>query len=213
MRVLKVDPLRPDPEAIRNAAEAIRSGGLVIFPTETVYGLGANALDAAAVQRVFEAKGRPADSPLAVQVGDKAAIAEVTTDLSATARRLIDSLVPGPITLVMKRSGAVPPIVSGGRDTIGVRVPDNPVALALLKEVGGPIVATSANRSSQCEPSHAAEAVRQIGSFVDVVLDAGPGGYGVASTVVDTTVSPVRILRRGALSVEDVRRVVGEFVE
>ena len=186
---------------------------MVIFPTETVYGLAANALDRDAVHKVFDAKLRPSALPLPVQVGDRASIEEVAVELSRDAMRLAESFMPGPITLVVRRSPAIPDIVTAGGETVGVRIPDNTVALALLKEVGGPIVATSANVSGREEPRDAADAIRQIGGSVDVVLDAGPARYGKPSTVVDTTVSPPRILRKGALSADEIDKALGELVE
>lgn len=213
MRILKVDPAKPESEAIREAADAIRAGRLVIFPTETVYGLAANALDAEAVRRVFEAKKRPLSMPLPVQVGDKARIAEVAVELSRTARLLIERFMPGPVTLILRRNPAIPDLVASGGDTVGVRIPDNPVALALLQEAGVPIVATSANLSGQPDPLDADAAMKQVGGFVDVSLDAGPSLLGHASTVVDATVDPPRLLRRGALTIEQIREVIGDLVE
>jgi L-threonylcarbamoyladenylate synthase len=213
MRIFKVDPETPEPEAIREAGEAIRSGQLVIFPTETVYGLAANALDCEAVRMVFQAKRRALSIPLPVQVGDRARIAEVAVELSRAARLLIERFMPGPITLVLRRNPAIPNVVTAGGDTVGVRIPDNPVALALLKEAGMPIVATSANLSGRPEPLNADEAVEQVGKCVDIVLDAGPSRLGRASTVIDTTVDPPRVLRRGALTVKEIREVIGELVE
>jgi L-threonylcarbamoyladenylate synthase len=213
MRVLRVDPEEPDLELIREAASVIRSGGLVIFPTETVYGLACNALDPSAVRKVFAAKQRPISAALPIQVGDKSSLAEVADELSGVALRLAERYMPGPITLIVRRNGRIPDVVTAGAETVGVRIPDNRIALALLKEVGGPIVATSANISGCSDPTSADEAVSQIGEHVDIVLDAGQSEHGVASTVVDTTVNPPRVLRKGAISVEDIRQVVGEVIE
>ncbi|MDO8586887.1 MAG: L-threonylcarbamoyladenylate synthase [Armatimonadota bacterium] len=213
MRVLKVDSADPDVAAVREAAAVIRAGGLVIFPTETVYGLAANALDPQAVMKVFEAKKRPLMAALPVQVGYRAKLEEVSDELSEAARLLSERWMPGPITLVVRRKAGIPDIVTAGGDTVGVRIPDDPVALAILREVGTPIVATSANVSGEPDPRDAEEAIRQVGAFVEVVLDAGPARYGMASTVVDTTVAPPRILRAGAISADEIRKTVGELVE
>ncbi|MDO8682150.1 MAG: L-threonylcarbamoyladenylate synthase [Armatimonadota bacterium] len=213
MRIFKVDPDNPDPIAIREAAEAIHGGGLVIFPTETVYGLAANALNPDAVMGVFLAKGRAFGCPLPVQVGDKAKIGEVAVELSEAAIRLAERFMPGPITLIVRRSSIIPDVVTAGGATVGVRIPDDPVALSLLRDANTPIVATSANISGQSEPRDAEEAIRQVGALVDVVLDAGPAKYGVASTVIDTTVTPPRIVRLGAIPMEEIREIVGELIE
>jgi len=213
MLILKVDPERPDLDLIRVAADVIRSGGLVIFPTETVYGLAANALDPRAVKKVFEAKQRPLTAALPIQVGDRSALAEVADELSDVALRLCERYMPGPITLIVRRNVGLPDVVTAGAGTVGVRIPDNRVALALLREVGGPIVATSANVSGRSDPISADQAIGQIGGHVDVVLDAGPTRHGVASTVVDTTMDPPRVLRIGAISMEEIRQIVGEIVE
>ena len=209
---MKVDAENPDAGAIREAAAVIRGGGLVVFPTETVYGLAANAFDVKAVRKVFEAKSRSFSSPLPVQVGDRASIEEVAVDPSDDATRLADRFMPGPITLILRRNPAISDIVTAGGETIAVRIPDNVVAIALLREFGGPIVATSANVSGQQEPRDAAEAIKQIGASVDVVLDAGPTRYGEPSTVVDTTVTPPRVVRQGALSADEIRKVIGGLV-
>jgi L-threonylcarbamoyladenylate synthase len=213
MRVLKINSEQIDQELIEEAASVIRNGGLVIFPTETVYGLAANALDTNAVRRVFDAKRRPLTAPLPIQVGDKTLLAEVTDELSDVALSLAERYMPGPITLVVSKGPGVSDLVSSGGKTVGVRIPDDPVALALLRAVGGPIVATSANLSEQNAPTSADEAIRQIGDWVDIVLDAGPCKHGVASTVIDTTVSPPRIVRQGAISGEEIRKVIGDLFE
>jgi L-threonylcarbamoyladenylate synthase len=213
MRILRVDPEHPDLNLIRDAASVISSGGLVVFPTETVYGLAANALDLDAVRKVFEAKMRPLTAALPIQVGDISALAEVAGELSDIALRLAEHFMPGPITLIVRASAGLPGVVTARAETVGVRIPDNRVALALLHEVGGPIVATSANLSGQADPTSADEAITRIGGHVDIVLDAGPTRHGVASTVVDTTVTPPRVLRKGAISVAEIRQVVGELIE
>lgn len=206
-----MNPTNPEPEHIREAAEAIRKGGLVICPTETVYGLFADAYNIEAVQRVFDAKGRAATAALPVQVGDTAGMEEVALELSESAKRLAERFMPGPITLILRKNPEMPDIVTAGGDTVGVRIPDHPVALALLREIRLPLVATSANRSGEQEPKDADEAVRQLGEAVDIVLNAGPTTFGVASTVVDTMVNPPRILREGAIPVEEIRKVIGRI--
>lgn len=213
MITLKVDPSNPDMKAIRIAADAIRKGELVIFPTETVYGLAADALNKEAVKRVYDAKGRRDHQPLPVQVGSIEDVFKAAEFMSPDARRLAEMYWPGPLTLVLTKSAALPSIVTGGRETVGVRVPDHPIALALVKAVGSPIVATSANMTGGPPPKTAAQAIRDVGENVTVVLDGGESRFGVASTVVDMTVAPPKILRRGSLDVNDVRKVLGEVEE
>lgn len=213
MIVHKVDPHNPDPDAIREAADVVRRGELVVFPTETVYGLAADALSEAAVRRVFDAKGRAEEHPLPVQVAGVEQLGLVASDVPDAAKALAERFWPGPLTIVLPKNRSLPDIVTGGRDTVGVRVPDHAVALALLREVGGPIIATSANVSGRSAPRSAGCAIRGFGNMVAVILDAGESKIGVASTVVDVSVVPPRILRRGAISAEEIRAVVGEVDE
>lgn len=192
------------------AASALRQGKLVIFPTETVYGLAADAFNAGAVARVFAAKRRPLTEALPVQIGQKSDIKKVAESVPDKGRKLIENFFPGPLTLVMKKHPNVPEIVTANGPKIGVRMPDHPVALTLLLEFGCPIVATSANISGGLDPKTAADAVAQIGESVEVVLDAGPAELGKASTVVDVTEDPPRLLRSGALPIEEIIKVIGE---
>lgn len=207
----RMDADRPDPGAIEAAADAIRRGELVVFPTETVYGLAADALNENAVRRVFEAKGRGERHPLPVQVAGSANLSQVAAEVPVGAAALAERFWPGPLTIVLPKGSEVSDAVSGGAATIGVRVPDHPVALALLRKLGLPIVATSANLTGQPPPTTADGAVRQLGESVSVVLDAGECRIGVASTVVDLSVSPPRILRAGAVSAEEIRDILGEL--
>lgn len=210
---LKVDPDNPDMKAIRAAADAIRRGELVIFPTETVYGLAADALNVSAVRKVFEAKGRFDRQPLPVQVASLADVSKAAAFIPQSARPLAERFWPGPLTLVLTKSAALPSVVTGGRETVGVRVPDHPVALALVKEVGSPIVATSANISGGPSPRNAEQAIRDVGENVSLVLDGGECRLGVSSTVVDVSVTPPKILRRGTIGVDEIRKVLGEVEE
>lgn len=213
MITLKVDPDNPDMKAIRAAADVIRRGELVVFPTETVYGLAADALNESAIKRVFEAKGRFDHQPLPVQVGSIADVAKAAEYIPEIARPLAERYWPGPLTLVLMKSAALPTTVTGGKETVGVRVSDHPVALALAKEVGSPIIATSANVSGNAAPRTADQAVREVGESVSMVLDGGESRLGVSSTVVDVSVTPPRILRRGTIGVDEIRKVLGEVEE
>jgi L-threonylcarbamoyladenylate synthase len=200
--VLKIDPKNPDPQIINEAGEVIRQGGLVVFPTETVYGLAADAFNETAVRRVFEAKGRPVNNPLPVQVAGKADILKLATNLTKTANCLIDRFMPGPLTIVLNAMPHVSALVTAGTGKVGIRIPDHPVALALIKAAGTPIVAPSANASGQPPPTTAEEALGYLKDQVEIVLDAGPTQLKIASTVVDATETPVRIIRHGSITEE-----------
>lgn len=213
MITLKIDPFNPDAKAIRAAADAIRDGQLVVFPTETVYGLAADATDEAAVKRVFDAKGRVGKQPLPVQVGSLDDVLKAAEFIPTNAKPLAELYWPGPLTLVLPRNASLPRALTGGKETVGVRVPDHPVALALAREVESPIVATSANLSGNPPARNAADAVKEVGGWAAVVLDGGESRYGQPSTVVDVTVTPPRILRRGTISPDDIRKVLGDVEE
>jgi L-threonylcarbamoyladenylate synthase len=205
--VLPIDPARPDPDAIRRAADVIRAGGLVAFPTETVYGLGANALDAKAVGRIFAAKGRPAHNPLIVHVADEDQARRVADGWPETAEKLAAAFWPGPLTLVLPRSVAVSERVTAGGVTVAVRCPVHPVARSLIAAAGVPIAAPSANHSGELSPTRA-EHVTVEG--VDLILDGGPCSGGIESTVVDVTRPVVRLLRPGPITVAQLEAVVGQ---
>jgi L-threonylcarbamoyladenylate synthase len=209
VRELFVKPDAPDPTAVREAAEVLRGGGLVAFPTETVYGLGANALDAAAVGKVFAAKGRPPTNPLIVHVGDRAAAVALTPEWTTAADQLAAAFWPGPLTLVLKKRPGLPDVVTAGGPTVAVRVPAHPVALALLKECGVPVAAPSANRSGELSPTTADHVRNSLGDRVDLILDGGPCPGGLESTVVDVTGEVVKVLRPGLISVARLEVVAG----
>lgn len=190
-----------DADAVATAADALRRGDLVVLPTETVYGLGADARNAEAVSRVFHAKQRPADNPLIVHVPDVAAVGEVVR-LTPLARELAASWWPGPLTLVLDAHPGLPAVTTAGLRTAAVRVPDHPVALALLLAAGVPVAAPSANRSGRPSPTTAAHVLADLGSSVDVILDGGPCRVGVESTVVDARGQRPVVLRDGAVTRE-----------
>jgi L-threonylcarbamoyladenylate synthase len=210
--VLIVDPQAPDPTPITRAAAVVRSGGLVAFPTETVYGLGANALDPAAVSRIFAAKGRPAGNPLIVHAPDIASARILVADWPSAAQQLAERFWPGPLTLVLPRQPIVPDAVTAGGSTMAVRVPAHPVALALLRACGLPLAAPSANRSTRLSPTWAAHVLDGLADRVDLLLDAGPTSGGIESTVLDLTVQPPRLLRPGPVTVADLEAVVGRVI-
>jgi L-threonylcarbamoyladenylate synthase len=202
--------LIPDPDTIAEAAHCLRAGGLVAFPTETVYGLGANACDAEAVAGIFRAKGRPAHNPLIVHLADAAALDTVALDIPPAARRLAEQFWPGPLTLVLRRAAAVAPNVSGGRDTVAVRVPAHPVALALIAAAGVPVAAPSANRFGRPSATTAAHVLADLNGRIDLVLDAGPTPIGVESTVLDLTAAEPALLRPGGVTLEALRAILGD---
>jgi L-threonylcarbamoyladenylate synthase len=195
--------------SVSEAARALREGLLVAFPTETVYGLGAHARHEAAVRRVFAAKGRPADHPLIVHLADGSMVDEWAADVPAPARALAAACWPGPLTLLVPRRADVLDVVTGGRATVGLRVPAHPLAHALLEAVGDGVAAPSANRFGSVSPTTAAHVVDDLGEAVDLVLDGGPCAVGVESTIVDCTVEPVQVLRPGGVSAERIAEVIG----
>jgi L-threonylcarbamoyladenylate synthase len=197
---------------IARAAETLRRGGLVAFPTETVYGLGADADNLAALARLYAVKGRPAEHPVIVHVGEPSQLQDWAAHVPEAARRLGDALWPGPLTVVVRRAPRVPDAVTGGGDTVGVRVPDQPVALALLRAFGGGIAAPSANRFGQVSPTSAEDVRADLGADVDLVLDDGPCTVGVESTIVDCTGDELAILRPGGVTRERVEEVSGRPV-
>lgn len=198
-----------DTEELARAAALLRAGRLVAFPTETVYGLGANALDAEAVRRIFAAKGRPANIPLIVHLADAAQLATVTSVQPAIAQKLATAFWPGPLTMVLPRSSAIPDVVTAGLDTVGVRVPAHPLARALIEKAGVPVAAPSANPFTQVSPTTAAHVRAKLGDAVDLVLDGGPAEVGIESTVVDACGSRPVLLRPGGVSVAQLEAVVG----
>jgi L-threonylcarbamoyladenylate synthase len=194
------------------AAEVLRAGGLVAFPTETVYGLGANAEDPAAVARIFSAKGRPPSHPLIVHIGGAEQLGDWAQEVPETARLLAESFWPGPMALVLRRGRRVPYETTGGLETVAVRVPDHPVALELLAAFGGGVAAPSANRFGSVSPTTAAHVRAELGDAVDFVLDGGPCQVGVESTIVDVTGDVPAVLRPGGVTREDIEAVLGMSV-
>ena len=205
--------MEPDEAAIAAGAKALAASRLVAFPTETVYGLGANALDPDAVAAIFAAKGRPTDHPLICHVASADALAPLVAEVTPAARALASAFWPGPLTLVMPRSRAVPDAVTGGRDTVAVRVPAHPVALSLLRAFDGPVAAPSANRFGRPSPTTASDVADELGDAVAVILDGGPCEIGIESTVVDLTCDPPQVLRPGRISAEQVAQVLGGPVD
>ena len=196
-------------EDLVRAAELIRAGRLVAFPTETVYGLGANALDEAAVERIFRAKGRPATSPLIVHVDSVAMARGLVADWPPEAETLAQRFWPGPLTLVLRKLPAIPDVVTAGLPTVGIRVPAHPLALKLIRAAGVPIAAPSANRFTRLSPTTAQHVRDQLGDAVDLVLDGGATRVGIESTVLSLAVSPPRLLRPGMVTQAQIEALIG----
>ncbi|MEK6643587.1 MAG: L-threonylcarbamoyladenylate synthase [Planctomycetota bacterium] len=209
---LRVHPSHPEPDIIQRVAEVLRAGGLVAFPTETVYGLGANALSAEAVARIFTAKGRPSNNPIIVHVADAAGAKRLVESWPDEAQRLAERFWPGPLTLVLKRRSVVPDIVTAGGETVGVRVPANAVALALLKSADVPIAAPSANQSSNISPTTAEHVRHSLDGRIDMILDGGPTIGGVESTVLDLSGATPCILRPGLITAEQIGEALGRVI-
>lgn len=201
--------LSPEPHNILVAAEIIKQGGLAAFPTETVYGLGADAMNVEAVKKIFAAKGRPTADPLIVHICETAQIEMVAGKFSAEARRLAEHFWPGPLTLILPKRREVPDLVTSDLDSVAVRIPNNPVALALIRAAQTPIAAPSANRFGHTSPTTAAHVLHDLDGRIDVILDGGPTHIGVESTVLDVSTVPARILRPGGITREMLESVIG----
>jgi L-threonylcarbamoyladenylate synthase len=210
--VIKVSPKVPQKKLILTAAEVLRRGGLVAFPTETVYGLGADAFNADAVKQIFVAKGRPLDNPIIVHIASVPDLKALTDHVPEEAGRLIEKFWPGPLTLILKKSPDVPGDVTGGLDTVAVRMPQNKIALALIKALGHPIAAPSANLSGRPSGTTAGHVLQDFAGKIDMILDGGPVTVGVESTVLDLSQEPPAILRPGAVTQEDLVPLLGRVV-
>ncbi|MGQ9788160.1 MAG: L-threonylcarbamoyladenylate synthase [Candidatus Hadarchaeaceae archaeon] len=210
--VLKVNPKRPEVEKIRMAAKIIRGGGLVAFPTETVYGLGANALDEAPVLRIFQVKNRPRDNPLIVHIVNKEDLNLLAERVPGKAEDLIDSFWPGPLTLLLPKSELVPLATTAGLATVAVRMPSHPIAQVLINEADVPIAAPSANLAGRPSPTSAKHVLEDLSGRIEVLIDGGEVGYGLESTVLDVTVDPPVVLRPGPITVGQLKQILGRVV-
>ncbi|MCA9053213.1 MAG: threonylcarbamoyl-AMP synthase [Planctomycetaceae bacterium] len=195
---------------VAKAASVLRAGGLVAFATETVYGLGANALDEQAVARIFEAKGRPTFDPLIVHLVSASEVEAIVKDVPDVARRLAQAFWPGPLTLVLPKQDCVPDLVTSGLPSVGVRVPEHPVARELIQLAGCPVAAPSANLFGRTSPTTAAHVAEQLGERIDLILDGGPCRVGIESTVLDLVKDPPTLLRPGGVTYEELTKLLGE---
>jgi len=206
--IIVVDAVYPAPAVIERAANLLREGEIVVFPTETVYGLGAGAFQPAALERIFAAKGRPFSDPLIVHIADRHDLVQLTISIPEQANRLAQAFWPGPLTLILPKEPRVPHLVTAGLETVAIRMPRHHVALALIRALGSPIAAPSANRFMHVSPTTAQHAYTDLAGRVPLVLDAGPCDIGVESTVLDLCSETPRILRPGGVSLEALRSVL-----
>ncbi|MFH1234638.1 MAG: L-threonylcarbamoyladenylate synthase [Candidatus Diapherotrites archaeon] len=208
-KILKINPKKPEAKKIQAAAEIIQKGGIVAFPTETVYGLGANAFDVKAVQKIFRAKGRPQDNPLIVHIADRNDLAGLVVHVPFKALKLAKCFWPGPLTMVLKKSDLVPDEVTCGLDTVAVRMPSHKIAHTLIKAAGVPIAAPSANLSGKPSTTTAKHAIHDLKGKVDAIIDGGDATIGLESTVIDLTSKPAVLLRPGGITREEIEEVLG----
>ena len=207
-----LDPDSPDADLIRRAGEILREGGLVAFPTETVYGLGGDALNPAASEKIYAAKGRPSDNPLIVHIADMEHLLPIVRELPEKAVQLAEVWWPGPLTMIFHKTDLVPDETSGGLPTVAVRMPNHPVALALIRAAGGYIAAPSANTSGRPSPTNAQHVAEDLSGKIDMILDSGPVRIGLESTIVDFTEDVPVLLRPGYINIEMLRKILGEVL-
>lgn len=208
--VVVMDDKNPDADAIQRAGKILKSGGLVAFPTETVYGLGGNALDPNASMRIYAAKGRPSDNPLIVHIAELDKLSEITEEIPEGAKILAEKFWPGPLTMILPKADCVPMETTGGLKTVAVRFPSDPTAQALIKAAGGFVAAPSANTSGRPSPTKAEHVIEDLGESIDMIIDGGPVGIGLESTIIDFTEEIPVVLRPGYISLEMLQDVLGE---
>lgn len=207
----RLDVNRISGEVIKEASAVLQRGGMVAFPTETVYGLGADALNEKAASRIYKAKGRPSDNPLIVHISNREQLYRIAEEVPDAARKLMDNFWPGPLTMIFKKRGIVPDGTTGGLDTVAVRMPDHPVALKLIEESGIMVAAPSANTSGRPSPTASAHVEEDLYGKIDMILDGGEVGIGIESTIVDMTSDIPVILRPGYITKEMLGQVLGEI--
>lgn len=210
-KLVRVDSQNPDLIVLKEAAEILKNGGLVAFPTETVYGLGANGLDEVACKKIYEAKGRPSDNPLILTIGDVSGLYPIVSNVTENAEKIIRTFWPGPITLVLPKADCVPTTVTGGLNTVAIRFPSNTVARELIKAAGIPVAAPSANSSGKPSPTRASHVEYDLNGKIDMIIDGGPAEWGLESTILDVSVDKPVLLRPGAITKEMIEEVVGEI--
>ncbi len=211
-KILKVDPINPKPELLSEAIAVLASGGLVAFPTETVYGLGADAFNSNAVSMIFKVKGRPIDNPLIVHVDSIQMLEEIVEEVPSNVLHVLKRAWPGPLTVVLKKKPVVPDVVTAGLPTVAVRCPAHPVALALIKGLGRPIAAPSANLSGKPSPTTAEHVINDLYGKVDIIIDGGETFFGVESTVINVLTDPPTLLRPGPIGIEELTKLFGKNI-
>ncbi|MEK6958364.1 MAG: L-threonylcarbamoyladenylate synthase, partial [archaeon] len=209
-KILKIDSRKPEAKKILEAARIIRKGGLVAFPTETVYGLGANAFNTEAVRKIFRAKGRPFDDPLIVHVCSEKQVYELAEEVAFEAKVLMDKFWPGPLTIVMRKSKKVPAITTANLGTVAIRMPKNRIACALIRKAGVPIAAPSANTFSRPSPTTAGHVLADLKGKIPLILDGGTTRIGIESTVIDLSGKKPVLLRPGAVTLEQLQKTIGK---
>ena len=209
-KVIRMDVKKIDQDAMKEAGEILMAGGLVAFPTETVYGLGGNALDEKAAEKIYAAKGRPSDNPLIIHIAEISALDRIVKEVPAKAKKLAEKFWPGPLTMIFSKSDQVPYGTTGGLDTVAVRMPAHPIALALIRAGGGYVAAPSANLSGRPSPTESAHVEEDLAGRIEMILDGGPVGIGLESTIVDFTEEIPVILRPGYINQEMLENVIGE---
>lgn len=207
----KVDSILPDETVILKAGRILQEGGLVAFPTETVYGLGANGLDACACKKIYEAKGRPSDNPLILHISNIEQLNSIVNEITDSAKKVIEAFWPGPLTLVLPKAACVPYAATGGLETVAVRFPENVVACAIIQASGLPIAAPSANSSGKPSPTRASHVVFDLNEKIDMIVDGGPASVGIESTILDVTGDVPVLLRPGAITEEMLVSVLGSI--
>ncbi len=209
-KIISISPKNPEPDKIKQAAELIKRGEVVAFPTETVYGLGADALNPKAIRKIFEVKGRPSDNPLIMHIAEAGDLKGLVSEIPLNAKRLIDKFWPGPLTIVFKKKPVIPDEITAGLDTVAARMPSNKIALALIRESGTPIAAPSANISGRPSSTDAKHVLEDFEGKIPLVVDGGDCDVGLESTVVDLTEEIPTLLRPGSVTLEQLKEVLGE---
>lgn len=212
-RIVKIDKEKIDKNLINKAANIIKDGGIVAFPTETVYGLGANGLDSEAVKKIYRAKGRPSDNPLILHISSREQLDPLVKEVPKLAYRCMDEFWPGPLTIIYKKSEIIPDIITGGLDTVAIRMPNHPIALELIKESQVPIAAPSANTSGRPSPTNATHVVEDMMNKIEMIIDGGNTGVGLESTVLDLSTETPTILRPGGVTLEDLKGIIPNVVQ
>lgn len=208
-KVIRIEEQQSEEAVIREAGEIVKAGGLVAFPTETVYGLGGDALNSASSRKIYEAKGRPSDNPLIVHIADMEALAAIVKRVPESAKMLAEAFWPGPLTMILEKSDLVPKETTGGLETVAVRMPSDAVALAFIRAAGGYVAAPSANRSGRPSPTRASYVAQDLDGRIEMILDGGDATLGLESTIVDLTAKPPAILRPGFITGEMLRQKLG----